>query len=103
MNLDADLGPAASSDELVRKVELAVKIKERHLCYKFFVRAGAIISILFSLFLIYNETALIFGNTGSAIGAIDVTLRDKIWVIFLGTVLMLSFTVFVSFLTIFKL
>ena len=88
---------------MVRKVELAVKIKERHCCYKFFVRLGAIFSILFSVFLLYNETMLIFGNTGSAIGYIDSKARDQIWVVFLGTVFMLSCTVFVCFLTIFRL
>ena len=65
-----------SSDELVKEIELAVKISERHCCYKFFVRAGAILSISFSVFLLYNETMLIFGNTGSAIGAIDAKARD---------------------------
>lgn len=80
--LDADLGVAER-----RKIELLVKIKERHWCYRFLVRAGAILSIVFSLFLLYNETMLIFGNTGSAIAWIDSKARDKIWVIFIGAVL----------------
>ena len=70
------VGVAESSDELVRKVELAVKIKERHCCYRTSVRAGAILSIVFSVFLLYNETMLIFGNTGSAIAQIDSKARD---------------------------
>ena len=101
--METDVGSAQSSDELIRQVELAVKIKERHCCYKFWVRAGAILSIVFSIFLLYNETMLIFSNTGSAIGYIDSKARDQIWVVFIGTVLMLSCTVFVCFLTIFKL
>ncbi len=60
-------------------------------------------SVLFSLFLLYNETMLFFGNAGSAIAAFDTRARDKIWVIFLGTVFMLVLTVFAAFMTIFNL
>lgn len=46
---------------------------------------------------------LIFRNTGSAISAVDSRARDHIWVVFIGTVLVLSGTVFAAYLTIFKL
>lgn len=60
-------------------------------------------SIFFSVFLLYNESMLFFGNAGSAIAAFDTGARNRILIIFLGTVLMLALTVFAAFLTIFKL
>ena len=59
--------------------------------------------MIWSIFLLYNETVLIFDNRASAIGAVDAYARTRIWTIFLGAVLIMSATVFSAFLTIFKL
>ena len=67
------------------------------------IKSAAILSIVWSAFLLYNETALVFNNLGSAVGAVDAKARDRIWVIFLGSVVIMSLTVFSAFLTIFKL
>ena len=103
LNIQRDLGNAASSEELVRKVELAIKIEERPCYLRWLIRIGAIISITWSAFLLYNETMLIFGNGGSVILYIEERFTNRIWVIFLVTVLILAGTVIAAFLTIFKL
>ncbi len=92
-----------SSEQIVKNVNLAIKVVPRNSCSRFWIRFGAFMSVLFSLFLLYNETMLFFGNAGSAIAAFDTRARDKIWVIFLGTVFMLVLTVFAAFMTIFNL
>jgi len=91
------------AETFLKDAKLALKVKERHCFSKFLIRAGAIFSLIWSIFLLYNETVLIFGNRGSAIGAVDAYARTRIWIIFLGSVLIMSATVFSAFLTIFKL
>ena len=101
--LDLSVESTADAEALVKDAELALKVKERHCCSKSLVRAGAILSITWCVFLLYNETMLIFSNSGSVIGAVDSKARTRIWIIFIGAVLIMSGTVFSAFLTIFKL
>lgn len=104
INIAADgLGDSASSEDLIKKVELAIKIEERPCCLRWLIRLGAILSITWSVFLLYNESMLIFGNGGSVIAYIEESFADHIWVIFLVTILIQAGTVLAAFLTIFKL
>ena len=88
---------------MVRGVELAIKIKELPLCLRLMIRLGAIVSIAWSVFLLYNESMLIFENRGSVVAAIERNFSDRIWVIFVTSILILAGIVFAAFLTIFKL
>ena len=92
-----------NNEDDVRNLELAIKIKERYCLTRFFIRLAAIISTIWSVFLLYNETMLIFENSGSIITYIDHKMRARIWIIFVCTIMILSLTIFSGFMTIFKL
>jgi len=63
----------------------------------------AAFSIIWCLFLLLNETALVFKNKISLIYFIETHFADDVWVTFLMTVFITSGMVATSFFTIFKL
>ena len=103
INVQDEYGDAVSAEELVSKVKIKIEAEERRCIMKWLIRSGAILSIVWSVFLLYNESMLFFGNVGSVIATIEERFVNQIWVLFLATVLIMSGTVFAAFLTIFKL
>ena len=67
------------------------------------IRLAAVFSIIWCVFLLFNETMLIFSNKFSIIAAIDHNMRTRIWVIFVFTIIIMALTVLSAFMTIFKL
>ena len=62
-------------DDFIQNAEMAVQIKKKHCCLRLFFQSLAVFCIMWSIFILYNETMLIFGNAGGAFRKIDEDLH----------------------------